>query len=70
LAGCTEDGRAGLAAEKGSLLARPFPQTSLLCSPLARPVVQLVSPQKVQFFHLATQPTALHLVLSQSSQKN
>jgi len=33
----------GRAAEKGNPLARPFPQPSLMCSPLARPVVQHAS---------------------------
>jgi len=54
LMGCTEDRRAclqaaqkgglrervGRAVEKGNPPARPFPQPSLMCSPLARPVVQ------------------------------
>ena len=54
--------------EKGSPLAHPFPQPSLMCSPLARPVVQhrlparpsikLASPWKIHVFHLVTRPSS------------
>ena len=65
--------RAGRAAEKGSPPTRPFPQASLMCSPLACPVVQpasppfsvqLASPRKIMFFIWQHGPLALRLVLS------
>jgi len=82
LVGCTEDRRAGRrAAQKGGpagyrkrrnglqkRAALPFSQPSLMCSPLARPVVQLAISLKIHVFYLATRPSSppiLRLVLSQ-----
>ena len=58
--------RAGWAAQRDSPLAHPFPQPSLMCSPLACPIVQhasppfcaLASPRKIHVFTLATWPSS------------